>query len=186
VLDHPDQIMMRIAMQSGLPILMGALVAAAALSATIVAGAALTLAATATLSNDLIQEQMHLSDARLKRLMQYLSIAIIGISFLFSIKVESTLQYIMLMAYGLVSQLFPLVLASLYWRRCSAAGAISGLVIGSAVAVFFTIGPYPHPYDVHPGMIGLVANSFVLVIVSLCTSPPKEAVIRPFLMDRTS
>lgn len=185
-LQQPDQIMMRIAMQSGLPILLVALIAAAALSATMVAGAALTLAATATLSKDLILQKVESSDEKLKRLIQYLSVVIIGVSYIFSIEVVSTLQYIMLMAYGLVSQFFPLVLASLYWKRCTAAGAISGLISGSVVASFFTVGPYPHPFEVHPGIIGMAVNSLVLVIVSLYTSPPKVATIQQFVADSVS
>jgi solute:Na+ symporter, SSS family len=185
-LDQPDQIMMRIATQSGLPVVLIALVSAAALSATMVAGAALTLAATATLSNDLIQQRINLSDASLKRLMRYLIFVIVGLSYLFSIKVVATIQYIMLMAYGLVSQFFPLVLASLYWKRCSAAGAICGLTAGSLVAIFFTVGPYPHPYEIHPGIIGMVVNALVLVSVSRWTSPPSEIAVTPFFVDGSS
>ena len=182
-LTRPDQIMMRMVMNSGLPVLLVGLIAAAALSASMVAGAALTLTATATLGNDLMQKHLRLSDSNLKRLMQYLVFVIIGLAYLFSISVVSTLQYIMLMAYGVISQFFPVVLASLYWKRCTAAGAIAGLLAGSIVAIFLTVGPYPHPHDIHPGIIGMLVNAAILVLVSLKSDPPSHQVIEPFFPE---
>lgn len=183
---RPDQIMMRMVMNSGLPVLLVALIAAAALSASMVAGAALTLAATATLGNDLMQKHLQLSDRNLKRLMQYLIFVIVGLSYLFSISVVSTLQYIMLMAYGVVSQFFPVVVAGLFWKRCTATGAVSGLLAGSVVAIFFTIGPYPHPHDIHPGIIGMLTNAAVLVLVSWKSDPLSNTVIEPFFSEGSS
>jgi SSS family solute:Na+ symporter len=182
-LARPDQIMMRMVMNSGLPVFLVALIAAAALSASMVAGAALTLAATATLGNDLMQKHLRLADSNLKRLMQYLVFVIIGLSYLFSMSVVSTLQYIMLMAYGVISQFFPVVVAGLYWKRCTAAGALSGLLAGSVVAIFLTIGPYPHPFDIHPGIIGMLINAAILVLVSLKSDPPSNQVIESFFPE---
>ena len=182
-LAQPDQIMMRMVMNSGLHVFLVALIAAAALSASMVAGAALTLAATATLGNDLMQKHLRLSDSNLKRLMQYLVFVIIGLSYLFSMSVVSTLQYIMLMAYGVISQFFPVVVAGLYWKRCTAAGALWGLLAGSVVAIFLTIGPYPHPFDIHPGIIGMLINAAILVLVSLKSDPPSNQVIESFFPE---
>jgi SSS family solute:Na+ symporter len=182
-LTRPDQIMMRMVMNSGLPVLLVGLIAAAALSASMVAGAALTLTATATLGNDLMQKHLRLSDSSLKRLMQYLVFVIIGLAYLFSISVVSTLQYIMLMAYGVISQFFPLAVASLYWKRCTATGAIAGLLAGSIVAIFLTVGPYPHPHDIHPGIIGMLTNAAILVVVSLKSDPPSNQVIESFFPE---
>ncbi len=97
--------------------------------------------------------------------------------------------------------LFPLVFASLYWRRLTAAGAIASvLVTGITWFVLFqqshfgAIKTYAFPEQTVvlgpisiPPMLAVVtifaASSLALVVVSLVTKPPAEATLRRFFAD---
>ena len=179
-LEQSDRIMMEMVMGTSAPIWLVALLAAGALSASMITGATTTLAAAATLGHDLIQNRFQLPDPQLRRLIQVLVLVIIGAAYVFAMTVGASLIFILLMAYGVISQFFPLVVASLYWRRCTAQGALAGFILGTLVAVFFIVGPYPHPYDIHPGIIGMIVNTIALVTVSRFTAPPPPDVVDMF------
>jgi SSS family solute:Na+ symporter len=179
-LDQPDRIMMEMVMRTDTPIIVVALLAAGALSASMITGSTTTLAAAATLGNDLVQTRWPMGDADRRRLIQALVLVVIGVSYVFAMTVGASLIYILLMAYGVIAQFFPLVVAALYWRGCTAAGALSGFTVGTVVALFFIVGPYPHPFDIHPGVLGMVANVATLLTVSRVTQRPDEDVIRAF------
>ena len=96
------------------------------------------------------------------------------------------------------SGLFPLVFASVYWRKLTASGAIASVLVtglvwfvlfyrsdfgGNARYTFpeqaLTLGPI-----VIPPMLAVVticaASTLTLVVVSLVTKPPKPEVVRRF------
>ena len=79
-------------------------------------------------------------------LIQNLVLVVMSGAYVFAIVQSSTIGFVMLMAYGFVSQFFPLVMASLYLPgRVSGGSAITALATGVAVTAFFTIGPIPRP-----------------------------------------
>ncbi|MBA3885145.1 MAG: sodium:solute symporter family protein [Acidobacteria bacterium] len=180
-LAQSDRIMMEMIMGTAAPIWLVSLLAAGALSASMITGATTTLAAAATLGHDLLQSRFRLSDRSLRRLIQVLVVVIIGAAYVFAMTVGTSLIFILLMAYGVISQFFPLVVASLYWRRCTAPGALAGFGVGTVVAVFFIVGPFPHPFDIHPGILGMIANTITLVVVSRFTTPPSREVVEMFI-----
>jgi len=128
-----------------------------------VTAAAATLVSAATLANDLFQPYLDLPDEKLRRLIQTLVLVVMSGAYVFAILQSSTIAFVMLMAYGFVSQFFPLVLAALFLpERVHGGPALAALATGVIVTAFFTIGPLPRPGGVHPGFLGLVANSLVL------------------------
>lgn len=74
---------------------------------------------------------------------------------------------------GFGSAFGPLILFSLFWRRITLQGAISGMIAGGAVDLiwFSQSGGIFDIYEIIPGFI---ASSLVIIIVSLCTKLPKE------------
>ena len=66
-------------------------------------------------------------------------------------------------------------MAALYWRRATTAGAIAGLVTGSAAALFFYFNPELRLLDLHEGVLGLLIHIPVLVGVSLLTPAQTDA-----------
>lgn len=161
---EPDAVMIEMVMRSAPPWLV-ALFCAGALSASMVTAAAGTLVAAATLATDVFQPRLHLSDEKLRRLIQLLVVVVMTAAYLFAILQSSSIAFVMLMAYGFVSQFFPLVIAALYFPgRVPGRVALAGLVAGAATAAFFTIGPYPRPGGFHPGFLGLAVNATVLLV----------------------
>jgi len=158
-----DAVMIEMVMRSVPPWLV-AFFCAGALSASMVTAAAATLVSAATLANDLFQPSLNLPDEKLRRLIQILVLVVMSGEYLFAIVQSSTIAFVMLMAYGFVSQFFPLVMASLYLPgRITGGSAIASLAAGVAVTAFFTIGPIPRPGGFHPGFLGLAANSAVIL-----------------------
>jgi SSS family solute:Na+ symporter len=158
-----DSVMIEMVMRSVPPWLV-AFFCAGALSASMVTAAAATLVAAATLANDLFQPSLNLPDEKLRKLIQILVLVVMSGAYVFAIVQSSTIAFVMLMAYGFVSQFFPLVITSLYLPgRVSGGSAMAALATGVVVTAFFTIGPIPRPGGFHPGFLGLAANGLVML-----------------------
>jgi SSS family solute:Na+ symporter len=161
---EPDAVMIEMVMRSAPPWLV-ALFCAGALSASMVTAAAATLVSAATLANDLFQPFLNLTDEKLRRLIQTLVLVVMSCAYVFAIVQSSTIAFIMLMAYGFVSQFLPLVIAALFLPgRVRSGWAFAALAAGVAITAFFTIGPIPRPAGFHPGFLGLAANAVVLLV----------------------
>jgi SSS family solute:Na+ symporter len=96
-------------------------------------------------------------------------------AYFFAVTRADSLVVLLLTAYGIIAQLAPPIVASMYWRRATTAGAIAGLLAGSATALFFYFQPALRPFDLHEGVIGLLVHVPVLVAVSLGTAPQPQA-----------
>jgi SSS family solute:Na+ symporter len=161
----PDTVMVEMVMHVA-PLWLVALFCAGALSASMVTGAACSLAAAATLGNDLLQPWLRLPDIRLKKLIQTLVFVVIVVAYLIGLTSPSTIVNIVLVAYGFTAQLFPITLAALYGKRITASSAIAGLSSGFVVVALFVLGRSSGPYGIHPGILGLTANVAAMLIVS--------------------
>ncbi|EFC91219.1 Na+/solute symporter [Dethiosulfovibrio peptidovorans DSM 11002] len=73
---------------------------------------------------------------------------------------------------GLLMQL-PAVLGAFFWRRGTAWGALSSLVIGGAVVAGLSLAGLK-PMGQWPALWGLAISSVTFVVVSLFTSPPEN------------
>lgn len=72
----------------------------------------------------------------------------------------------------------PLMLASLYWKRLTTAGALSGMLTGAFVVLAWGYSPLADVlYEMVPGV---VASSLVTVVVSLMTKKPAHSVVQEF------
>jgi SSS family solute:Na+ symporter len=85
--------------------------------------------------------------------------------------------------------LFPLVFASIYWKRVTKAGAFSAIIATAALWVFFfqdsDFGKnraYASEmiFGAHPAMFMFFTCALVLVVVSLLTRPPSAETIQKF------
>jgi SSS family solute:Na+ symporter len=73
-------------------------------------------------------------------------------------------------------QLVPPVMALFWWPRVTKAGAIGGILVGLAVMFLARSSPL----GIHFGFWGVMANSAVLLSVSLLTSPRGKELVREF------
>lgn len=76
---------------------------------------------------------------------------------------------------GLAAAFVPVVLAGLFWKRTTLAGAIWGMVTGFVVTVGWVLFLKPHFYDLYEMIPGVLAGLAATVIVSLVTEPPEGA-----------
>ena len=105
-----------------------------------------------------------------------------GIALFFTFRGGSTLVTLLLMAYSMVTQLFPSLLASLFPpARITAGGAIAGIVVGEAAVAATTLGGvsmttlfpgWSHSVtDINAGFLALILNVVTMVLVSRLSSP---------------
>ncbi len=74
---------------------------------------------------------------------------------------------------GLLMQL-PAVLGAFFWKRATAVGALSSLIVGGAVVSILSVTNLK-PMGQWPSVWGLAASSVVFALASLLSSPPENA-----------
>ena len=79
----------------------------------------------------------------------------------------------------------PVIILSLYWKRMTLAGAISGILVGAATVLFWIYAPITVNgeslgslmYEIVPGFI---LCTLTILLVSRYTEPPEEAILAQF------
>lgn len=148
------------------PALLGVLAGGAALSAIVVL-TGLSLTVSAVVSKNLVRSYINprATDPQVKRWAQIVVAVYLLISVLLTVLAPTLMLNLINTAYYGFTQFFPGILAILFWRRASAWGVGSGLVVGDlvALALYFT---HTLPWGLNLGLIALVVNAIVLVVVS--------------------
>jgi SSS family solute:Na+ symporter len=117
------------------------------------------------------------------RLARLLVPVVAAVALVFTFRGGDTLVALLLMAYAMVTQLFPALLASLMrTRRVTAAGAMSGIIVGEATVAAITIGnvklqtllpSWPSGItDLNIGLVALVLNVLAMALVSAVGARP--------------
>ncbi len=87
---------------------------------------------------------------------------------------------------GLGAAFGPLVLMSLFWKRCNFQGAVSGVVSGALSVIVWdyiplvngvTVGAATGLYSL---VVGFAVSLLMIVAVSLCTKAPSEDILKEF------
>ncbi len=179
-----DTILPTMLMDLDLPALVIGLFCAGALAASMSSGDAILHAGASVLVRDLERplRRRKRSEAAETRLIRWAAFGMGALAYYLAIGSEASLVGLLLMSYGAIAQFFPLLIAAMFWRRATRAGAISGLVAGCAVALLLNIWPQFAFFGVHPGIWGALVNVLVLAGVSRATRPPDEDRIAPYLM----
>jgi SSS family solute:Na+ symporter len=179
--ETPDFILPFMILETGLPSVVVGLFCAGALSASMSTGDALLHAAASVTVEDGIRPFREMSDASQRRVIQVLVVVVGVIAYWFALDEDSSLVVLLLTAYGIIAQLAPPVVATLYSRRATTAGVLSGLIAGSATSVFFLFNPALRPLELHEGILGLIVHVPVLIIVSLLTGSQAPAHVDDFV-----
>ena len=179
--DQADFILPFLVLRSELPALGVGLFCAGALSASMSTGDALLHGAASVVVEDGVQPFRKLSDKAQRLLMRILVVAVGGLAYLFALVEGFSLVDLLLASYGIICQYMPAMVAALYWRRATTAGVVSGLLVGSAVSVFFFLVPELKPLGMHEGILGLIAHIPVLLAVSLRGKPQDDEHVEGFL-----
>ena len=111
-----------------------------------------------------------------------LVVVLSAVAYFLAVGTDISLVQLLLGAYGGIVQIFPLMFAAFYWPRATGAGALAGLLAGISVNTVFLLNPGWSPIaGLHEGIYGLLANSIVLVAVSLATTPEPEETVRAYV-----
>ena len=179
--DQADFILPFLVLRSELPALVVGLFCAGALSASMSTGDALLHGAASVVVEDGVQPFWKLSDKAQRLLMRILVVLVGAVAYLFALVEGFSLVDLLLASYGIICQYMPAMLAALYWRRATTAGVVSGLLVGSAVSVFFFLMPELKPLGMHEGIMGLIVHIPVLLVVSLRGTPQDDEHVEGYL-----
>lgn len=87
---------------------------------------------------------------------------------------------------GLGAAFGPAVVCSLFWKRTNLPGMVAGIVSGGLTVIIWdylplvggkTIGAATGVYSL---LVGFVVSMFLIVVVSLCTKAPEDAILEEF------
>jgi len=83
---------------------------------------------------------------------------------------------------GLGASFGPLTLFSLYWRRTTKQGAIAGMVTGAAMVLIWhnLIKPMGGVFGIYELLPAFLCSCIAIVVVSLLTKEPEQAVLDEF------
>lgn len=178
-----DTILPYILTQLDLPIIIIGLVCAGTLAASMSSGDAILHSAASISIRDglakFLPENMT-TDMRQRIYIRLMVVVISLVAYYFAIFSDVPIVNLLLGAYGGVAQIFPIAFCMFYWKRANGTGALSGLLGGLAVTLFFLFYPELRPFPMHEGIYGLIVNIILLVGVSLATDPESEERIRRY------
>lgn len=184
-LDDADSVLLQLVVHTAnlSPWLIG-LMLAGALAAAMSTGANIAHTAASVATRDIVANvKTDLDDVQVLRIIKSLVVVVCALGYILSLINPSSLVGTLLAAYGAIVQLLPLTLAVLFWPRATRAGALAGLICGTAVTLLFDFF-VASPLNVNAGIWGLIVNIIVLVAVSLATKPMDEAHLSQFVTAR--
>jgi cation/acetate symporter len=188
----PDTIVLATPEIAGLPYVIAGLVAAGGLAAALSTADGLLLAIANALSHDVYYEMVDHTASTKRRLLVartlLIVVALLG-AYTAIVLPQSILIFVSWAFSVAASGLFAALVLGVWWKRCTAAGAIAGMIAGFAVCVYYTFGTeyYGVPLwfkgtflterglsNIAAGVIGIPVSFAVTIIVSLLTPAPSR------------
>lgn len=168
-----------------LPALMAGLVLAGILACTMSTADSQLLAASSSMSQNILQEACHLNLSKKTSMLiarlTVVAIAVLGV--ILARDPDSSIFKIVSFAWaGFGAAFGPVVLFSLFWKRTTFAGALAGMVSGG-VMVFvwkYLIAPLGGVFAIYELLPAFLVGAALTFIVSLCTKAPSEEIVQEF------
>ncbi len=114
-------------------------------------------------------------------------VAVVGVTFVISLIAKPSIFGLGVWSFSGYAALLPILIAALYWRRSTAAGAMAAVftVIGSWIYFFLEARSEPGysvlGTGVMPVVVMFAASAGALIAVSLLTQPPPREVVDGFM-----
>lgn len=175
---------------AGLPYVVAGLVAAGGLAAALSTADGLLLTISNALSHDLYYKVINPQASTHRRLVisksQLLVVAVVA-AWVASLRPDNILFMVGLAFSIAASAFFPALVLGIFWKRANRAGAVSGMVVGLSVTLFYVARIHPFFggsqanawFGIHPissGIFGVFLGFVTIVIVSLATRPPPQEI----------
>jgi len=109
-------------------------------------------------------------DALINRLSKIMVLVLTFISLVLAIYMPNMLVNLLLTGYSGVTQFFPIVVLSLFWKKVTKPGAFAGLLIGEFLVFYLMLNKLDPLFGLNAGFVALVINTLTVVVVSLFTS----------------
>ncbi|MDY7088743.1 MAG: sodium:solute symporter family protein [Actinomycetota bacterium] len=176
---------------AGLPAPIVGLVAAGGMAAAMSTAAGLLLVISSSVSHDLYFRRVKRDATDKQRLLAgriAMGFAVL-VAVYAGINPPAFVAQVVAFAFGLAaSTFFPIIVLGIFWKRCTATGAASGMIVGLLFTASYMIYTLPvfgtsandHILDISPegiGAIGAVLNFVVTIVVSKMTAPPPADVM---------
>ncbi len=175
---------------AGLPYVVSGLVAAGGLAAALSTADGLLLTISNALSHDLYYKVINPQATTHRRLVisksQLLVVAVVA-AWVASMRPDNIL-FMVGLAFSIGgSAFFPALVLGIFWRRANRPGAVTGMLVGLAVTVFYVVRTHPFFggsmanawFDINPisaGVFGVPLGFATIVAVSLLTKPPPQEI----------
>lgn len=178
-LENADQVLLKIVSGDGLfpPWVIG-LVLSGALAAAMSTAANLAHSSATILIRDIVYRLpigSRMSDSKLLMLTKAAVIFVSLAAYALAISKPASLVALLAGAYGIIVQLFPMLVGALWWKQASTKAAVSGLIVGSILTLTFQLSDLSVPWKFDPGFFGLIINVIIFVIVSKLSPPPQTS-----------
>ncbi|WP_233191570.1 sodium:solute symporter [Sporosarcina sp. P18a] len=161
------------------------LVGAAALAAAMSSADVITHSASMEFTDGVIKNMFpNLSDKVTLLIMRSAVVLIGALAYCIAVFGGQGVVALLLGAYGSIIQFTPGVLSALYWKRVTTQGVFTGIVAGFVVNLYFQLFATTTPFEIHPGLIGLIANTIVMIGVSYMTKPDTSSVVESYVNDQ--
>ena len=175
---------------AGLPYVVSGLVAAGGLAAALSTADGLLLTIANALSHDLYYKMIdpHASTSRRLTVSKILLVVVaLCAAYVTSLRLGDIL-FLVGAAFSLAaSAFFPALVMGIFWKRANKWGAISGMVTGLGVCLYYMVTTYPffggvsanQWLDMAPisaGVFGVPVGVLTILVVSLLTPPPSQQV----------
>jgi cation/acetate symporter len=175
---------------AGLPYVVSGLVAAGGLAAALSTADGLLLTISNALSHDLYYKVINPRATTHRRLVisksQLLVVAVVA-AWVASMRPDNIL-FMVGLAFSIGgSAFFPALVLGIFWKRANRPGAVTGMLVGLAVTVFYVMRTHPFFggsmanawFDINPisaGVFGVPLGFATIVAVSLLTKPPPQEI----------
>ncbi|MBE5848271.1 MAG: sodium/proline symporter PutP [Lachnospiraceae bacterium] len=165
--------------------LIAGLILAGVLAATMSTADSQLLAASSSASEDIIKnlfaKNMSTKQSMIVARITLILIAIVGV-FIARDPNSSVFQIVSFAWAGFGAAFGPVVLAALFWKRTTKQGALAGMVSGG-ITIFvwkFVVRPMGGVLNIYELLPAFVVAGLFIIVVSLLTPAPSEAVIKEF------
>ena len=174
-----------------IPAILAGLVLSGILASTMSTADSQLLAAASSVSQNILQEKFKLKlserQSMLAARITVISIAILGV--IIARNPDSSVFGIVSFAWaGFGASFGPIVICSLFWKRTTLPGAVSGMAAGG-IMVFvwkYLIKPIGGVFGVYELLPAFIVSIAVIIIVSLLTKAPSAQIIEEFEAARKS
>ncbi len=191
---NPDVIVLATPEIAGLPYVISGLVAAGALAAALSTADGLLLTIASALSHDVYYKVFRPHATTQWRLVvsKSLLLVVAVLAAMVASQKPATILFMVAWAFSLAgSAFFPALVLGIFWKRANKAGAISGMVVGLLVTVYYMIRvqfdtipwlgihgigmePWLGIQSTSAGVWGVAIGFLTIIMVSLLSAPPNR------------